>query len=443
MAKMAEKHFFGVMDCNNFFVSCERNFNPKLLDKAVVVLSNNDGCAISRSQEAKCIGIKMGMPAFKIEQEFINKGIEVEFCSSNYTLYADMSRRVMNVLRSIVNKVEEYSIDECFIDFSGLTKTQIIEKGKEIVYKVRKYTGIPVSVGIAPTKTLAKVATHYAKKYKGYRGFCIIDSTEKREKALRLLDIKEVWGIGYRSVKFLKDEGICNALDFVNANEYWVKKRMGVNGLKCLMELRGESVISLEKVVDRQSITTSRSFGSLIEEKEQLQVAVSNFAASCAEKLRAQQSATYMAVVFLTTNSFREDLPQYTNSAVVEFEEATNDTISIVEESVRALNTIYKSGFKYKKAGVMLQRIIPQDQVQQNIFIKKNYSKEKRINELLDDVNRRFGRNKLHLAIQGSSVYNRASVKKGDNLERWEMKREHLSGNYTTNLEEVITIKAT
>ena len=420
------KKFFGVMDCNNFFVSCERVFNPSLEGVPVVVLSNNDGCAVSRSAEAKALGVKMGTPAFKIAKEFNEKGCNVHMCSSNYTLYADMSRRVMNVLKSIVNDTEQYSVDESFINFSGMNEKLIAEKAREIVYKARKYTGIPVSVGVAESKTLAKVATYFAKRYKGYKGFCFINTPLKREKALKLLPVEDVWGIGWRSSKKLYSEGIETAWDFVQKDKSWVQRRMGIVGVRTHSELLGKSVLELEDVADKQTITTSRSFGEMVEDVEQLSVAVSNYAASCAEKLRAQHSFASLATVFITTNFFRKDLPQYSSSALVEFPEATNNTIEIVNSCKKALYKIYKPDFKYKKAGVILSGIIPQGHVQQNIFINNDYDKEQKLNELLDDVNRKFGRGKLHLAIQGDSAC--------------KMRREHLSANYTTNLDDIITI---
>ena len=210
---------FAVIDCNNFFVSCEKVFNPGLEGKAVVVLSNNDGCVVSRSQEAKDLGVKMGMPAYQMEEQF---GNSVQPFSSNYKLYGDMSRRVMSVLQELVPSMEIYSIDECFASFKGMSIPQIEEKAREIVFKVRHYTGIPVCVGIAPTKTLAKVANWYAKKYKGYHGYCIIDTEDKRQKALQLLEIGEVWGIGRRYAKFLKGEGVDSALAFTQRTDWWV-----------------------------------------------------------------------------------------------------------------------------------------------------------------------------------------------------------------------------
>jgi len=433
---VSEKNLiFGVMDCNNFFVSCERVFNPVLEGKAVVVLSNNDGCSVSRSQEAKDLGIKMGTTAFNVQREFIDKGHSVEMCSSNYVLYGDMSRRVMFVLQSIVPDIEIYSIDEAFINFSGMLKEQIDDKAKEIVYKVRKYTGIPVCVGVGNTMTLAKAANRFAKHFKGYNGYCYIDSDEKRIKALKLLEIGDVWGIGRRLSKFLTAHGIKTAYDFTRHSAYWVRKNLGVNGLRTYDELSGRADFDIKEDSVKQSITTSRSFGEMVKDKEQLGVAISNFAASGAEKLRAQHSAAESVTVYITTNFFRNDLPQYYNTATIEFPEATNSTVDIVRECKRGLDAIFRDGFQYKKGGVILGGIIPENQVQQNLFVESSYDKMKNINNLLDSVNRKFGRNKLHLAVQGNATTS------GDAAEKWQMRREHLSKNYTTNLNEIITLK--
>ncbi|MBR6465159.1 MAG: Y-family DNA polymerase [Bacteroidales bacterium] len=436
--------FIGVMDCNNFFVSCERVFNPSLEGRAVVVLSNNDGCAVSRSAEAKALGIKMGTPAFKIAQELESKGIDVVMCSSNYTLYADMSRRAMDVLRHLVGRIEIYSIDEAFVDFAGIGKDEVVRLGKEIVNRVRKETGLPVSVGVARSKTLAKAATRFAKKYPAYRGFCMIDSESQREKALRLLPAGDVWGIGFRSQKKFAALGISTAYDFVQKGAYWIKQNMGVCGLRTYEELLGRSVIRLDDKALKQTITTSRSFGELVSDLSQLRCAVSNFAASCAQKLRAQHSSAMYATVFLMTSVFREDLPQYYNNSTYIFEEAEDSTIGLVSGCLDALDEIYLPGYSYKKAGVTVSGIVPHGHIQQSLYYQSDYERMRKVDCLMDEVNRRYGKNRLHLAVQGSSaIFNRrqtGGVAVGE--EKWEMRRERLSPNYTTSLGDVITVKA-
>ncbi|MBQ6311617.1 MAG: Y-family DNA polymerase [Bacteroidales bacterium] len=434
--------FIGVMDCNNFFVSCERVFNPSLEGRAVVVLSNNDGCAVSRSAEAKALGIKMGTPAFKIAQEFESKGVEVVMCSSNYTLYADMSRRAMDVLRGLAGRIEIYSIDEAFVDFSGMGKDEVVRLGREIVRRVRKETGLPVSVGAARSKTLAKAATRFAKKYPAYRGFCMIDSESQREKALHLLPAGDVWGIGFRSQKKFAALGISTAYDFVQKGAYWIKRNMGVCGLRTYEELLGRSVIRVDGKALKQTITTSRSFGELVSDLSQLQCAVSNFAASCAQKLRAQHSCAMYATVFLMTSVFREDLPQYFNNATYIFEEAEDSTIGLVEGCLNALDEIYLPGYAYKKAGVTVSGIVPHGHVQQSLYCQSDYKRMRKVDLLMDEVNRRYGKNRLHLAVQGSSaIFNRRQTGGvAGREERWEMRRERLSGSYTTDLRDVILV---
>ena len=426
---------FAVIDCNNFFVSCEKAFNPALEGRAVVVLSNNDGCVVSRSQEAKDMGIKMGMPAYQLaEQMGLKVGEDVVAFSSNYRLYGDMSRRVMTVLAEIVPSMEIYSIDECFASFNGVSVEQIAAKAAEIVYKVRKYTGIPVCVGVAPTKTLAKVANWYAKRYKGYKGYCIIDSEEKRLKAIGKLEIGEVWGIGRRYSKFLKGEGVNTALDFTQKSAWWVKKNMGIVGLRTQMELGGQPVAQLDVREEKKSITTSRSFGEMVSSLEELQSAVSSFASACAGKLRQQGSAAGCITVYILTNFFREDLPRYYNSITIKLPEASDSTFVLVEETLKGLKQIYRKGYLYKKAGVIVGEIVPCNAVQQNLFEHKDNVRLKSLNNVLDSVNARYGRDVLKIAVQGGLAE--------EGADKWVMKRTWLSGNYTTDIKDIIEIKA-
>ncbi len=426
---------FAVIDCNNFFVSCEKAFNPALEGRAVVVLSNNDGCVVSRSQEAKDMGIKMGMPAYQLsEQMGLKVGEDVIAFSSNYRLYGDMSRRVMSVLQELVPSMEIYSIDECFASFKGMSVEQIAAKAQEIVYKVRKYTGIPVCVGVAPTKTLAKVANWYAKKYRGYKGFCIIENEEKRLKAVGKLEIGEVWGIGRRYAKFLKGEGVRTALDFTQKSAWWVKKNMGVVGLRTQMELSGQPVAQLDMREEKKSITTSRSFGEMVSSLEELQSAVSSFASACAGKLRQQGSSAGCLTVYILTNFFREDLPRYYNSITIKLPEASDSTFVLVEEALKGLKQIYRKGYLYKKAGVIVGEIVPCNAVQQNLFEHKDNEKLKSLNNVLDSVNAKYGRDVLKIAVQGGLAE--------EGAEKWVMKRTWLSGNYTTDIKDIIEIKA-
>lgn len=320
------------MDCNNFYVSCERVFNPSLNGKPVVVLSNNDGCVIARSNEAKAFGIPMGAPTYQI-RELVEKH-EVAVFSSNYTLYGDMSARVMSILSSLAPEIEVYSIDEAFVNLDGITDYQSL--GRIIVNKVYKDTGIPVSLGIAPTRTLAKMANKFAKKFPAYQRVCCIDTEEKREKALRLFTIGDVWGIGRRQAAKLEKEGVKTAYDFTQLPNSWVRKYMTVVGERTWKELRGIPCIT-ENITLRKQICTSRSFGQMIENIEQMDEAVSTFASTCAKKLREQKGYAVSLLVFIQTNRFREDLSQYWKSVSVNLPVPTDDTLEIVHYALAGL----------------------------------------------------------------------------------------------------------
>lgn len=415
---------FGLVDCNNFYASCERVFNPSLKGKPVVVLSNNDGCVIARSNEAKTLGIKMGVPAFQIKHEIKKHNIAV--FSSNYTLYGDMSGRVMSTLSTLAPEVEIYSIDEAFLDLSGIKELQTL--GEEIVYKTSKGTGIPVSLGVAPTKTLAKMANRFAKKYPAYHRVCIIDSEEKRLKALQLTDIGDVWGIGNRQKKKLNAEGIFTAYDFTQKHRSWIRKYMTVVGERTWLELQGESCIDMELIESRKKqICTSRAFGEMQTEYEGIQEAVTAYASICAEKLRRQKSCAVSLMVFIHTNNFRPELPQYYRNYVVQFPVPTNSTIEIVQYAHKALTLIFRKGYQYKKAGVIITEIVAQDSVQLDLFDFVSREKHKKLMAVVDRLNSGFTSNKLMLASQIST-------------RKWKLKQEKLSGCYTTDINEIITI---
>lgn len=418
---------FALVDCNNFYASCERVFNPSWIGKPVVVLSNNDGCVIARSNEAKALGIKMGVPAYQIKDEIGRYGIGV--FSSNYTLYGDMSNRVMTMLSSYSPNVEVYSIDECFLDLSGFGLFNLREYGEEIVRTVTKCTGIPVSMGIAPTKTLAKVANKFAKKYKGYKGVCIIDTEEKRIEALKRTEIGDVWGIGHRHAKRLALHGVNNAYDLTQMPQGWVRQQMTVVGERTWKELNGESCIDMEQVAPpKKQICTSRAFGETVTDIEGLEEAVSTYASICAAKLRKQKSCAGSLMVFIHTNNFREDLPQYFKNCVIKLPVPTNDTQEIVHYALTALRNIYRKGYHYKKAGVIIMDIVPGNAIQQNIFDMVDRGKRQRLMEVVDKLNSGFTRNNLTLAIQGGH-------------RKWKLKQERLSPCYTTRLNDIITIK--
>ncbi|MEG0888851.1 MAG: Y-family DNA polymerase [Bacteroides sp.] len=416
---------YGLVDCNNFFVSCERVFNPALRSFPVVVLSNNDGCVISRSEEAKKLGIPMGQPAFKIKP-LLDSNQLVAF-SSNYSLYGDMSHRVMSTLSTFVEDIEVYSIDEAFLNFNGFEKYDLHEYGQMIVRTTTKGTGIPVSMGIAPTKTLAKVASKFAKKYPRYKGACIIDSDEKREKALKLFDVGDVWGIGRRLVKMLNYHGVNTAYDLTQKSESWVRSKMTVTGVRTWKELRGIPCIEMETVSQKQTICTSRSFGEMISSFDTLMEAVANFTSACAKKLREQKCCAKVIMVFIYTNRHREDLMQYSQNKVITLPFATNDTVELIAYARMALTSIYREGYQFKKAGVIVSDIANEQVIIRDLFDPRDTDKQKRLLSVVDEINRKNGSNRIQLAIQAGN-------------HNWKLKREFISHNYTTNLDDLIQI---
>ena len=419
---------FGLADCNNFFVSCERVFRPDLNGKPVLVLSSNDGCVISRSNEAKALGIKMGVPLFQIRKEVEKYGIAL--FSSNYVLYGDMSRRVMSLLSCYTPKLDQYSIDESFLDFSDMGDTEYLRRyGQEIVKTVAKGTGIPISLGIAPTRTLAKVASKFAKKYKGYHGCCIIDNDEKRQKALELFEVGDVFGIGRKMKEKLTKFGIRTAADFTRLDGEWVKSAFSITGYRTWRELQGEACISLDELPAKKSICVSRSFaGEGISDKHKLEEAVANFASECARKLREQKSICRQMTVFAFTSRFRTDLPQDFINNNINLEIGTNDSSEIIKSAIDGLRACYRTGdFAYKKAGVILWDIISANAVQGNLFDKRDRSKISTLQNVIDDINRRDGKGTVRNAVQGD---NHLSIK-----------REHLSPLYTTDINEILVVK--
>lgn len=410
------------MDCNNFYASCERVFNPALNGKPIIVLSNNDGCVIARSNEAKTLGIKMGVPAYQIKQDIKEHNITV--FSSNYTLYGDMSSRVMTILAESTPELEVYSIDEAFLNLDGIRNLQNF--GHDLVSRIIRGTGIPVSLGIAPTKTLAKIANKFAKKHPAYHRVCIIDTEEKHTKALQLTDIGDVWGIGRKQAAKLEKQGIKTAYDFTQLSSSWVRKYMTVVGERTWKELRGISCIDMEAIPPaKKQICTSRSFGKMVEEITTMSEAIATHASTCARKLRLQKSYATSLMVFIHTNNFREDLPQYWKNTVIKLPVPTNDTLEIVHHALTGLNTIFMQGYQYKKAGVIITEIATEG-VQQNLFDTIDRSKRERLMQSIDRINGKY-LSHVKLAVQG-------------NGREWKLKQEQLSQRYTTDINEVITI---
>ena len=412
---------FGLMDCNNFYASCERVFNPALNNRPVVVLSNNDGCVIARSNEAKALGIKMGTPAYQIKD--LVSTHQVTVFSSNYSLYGDMSARVMTILTELVPEIEVYSIDEAFVNLSGINQLQTL--GTSIVSKITKGTGIPVSFGIAPTKTLAKMANKFAKKYPAYQRVCIIDTEEKRLKALKLFEIGDVWGIGRRYVSMLAMQGVKTAYDFTQLSQSWVRKNMSVVGERIWKELRGESCIDMEDFVPAtKQICTSRSFGNMITDFDTLSEALSTHASVCASKLRKQKSYASSLIIFIHTNNFREDLPQYWKSIAVKLPVPTADTAEIVKYALVGLKSIFVEGYQYKKVGVIISEITGISQL--SLFDTIDREKRNRLMDAIDKINGEHS-NKIKLGVQGTG-------------NQWKLKQEFLSQHYTTDFNEILTI---
>lgn len=419
---------YAIVDCNNFFVSCETVFNPSLKGKPVVVLSNNDGCVISRSQQAKDAGIKMGLPAYQINDD------KTVLYSSNYVLYGDMSRRVMSVLADSMPNIHVYSIDEAFVDFSGFEASRIEAECRSVIKKIRKYTGIPVSIGVAPNMTLAKLANRFAKRYKGYGGYCAIDDDVKRLKALELSKIEDVWGVGRRYSAFLKRQGIVTAADFTRQSAACIKHYMKLPGLRTYRELYGEQVIEPRKYVANKSVCVSRSFAKGVADMQAMEEAVSNFASSCAAKLRRQRSVATCITVFIMTNFYDSRSEKYYNSVTVTMPQPSNNTVEIVQTALRALSLVFRDGYSYRKAGVIATEISSDRYVQQNLFHEADNDRMESINRLLDNLNSKYGKKMLRLAVEG-----------GVNEERnegWRTRREHLSKNFTTDIREIIEVKA-
>ena len=391
---------YALCDGNNFFCSCERVFDSSLDGKPVIVLSNNDGCAIARSNEAKALGIKMGANFFEIEDLVRRHSVHV--FSTNFVLYADMSLRMKAMISRFCPFVEDYSIDESFLFFNGFENIDLRKHCLKMVHDIKQGVGIPVSVGLAPTKTLAKVANKFAKKYPGYKSVCIIDNDEKRVKALQKTEIGDVWGIGRRHTKRLNAMNIKTAYDFTQLPREWVRKNMTIVGEKTFRELHGEPCIEMETIQpDKQTIMVSRSFGKMIREFDVIMEALSNYACMAAAKLRKQKSCAKSLLIFIDTNPFREDMEQYSSHIIINLPVATNSSMEIIKYVNEGLQKIFRQGLWYKKAGVMLMDICKQDVIQGNIFDTIDRKKHSKLMEILDRTNDRYGRNTLKLAVQG------------------------------------------
>jgi len=430
---------YGIIDCDNCYVSCERVFRPDLNDKPVVVLSNNDGCVVARSNEAKKMGIKAGTPYYQVAEQFPNQKIAV--FSSNYELYGELTARVMEIIRKEVPAYFRYSIDECFLYLDGMEQSCLKSWGEQLHKKIKKCIGMPVSIGIAPNKTLAKMASHFAKKYQGYRHCCMIDSEEKRIKALKLFSIDDVWGIGRRYTAKLQALGVKTAYDFAERNESWLKATFNNIVLeRTWRELNGEDCVPNEELAKKKSICTSRSFSGMITDMAGLQTHVSNYAARCAEKLRQQGTVASIVEVFLHTNAFREDLPQYWNSMETRLITPTSSTVTIVKAANELLQKLYRQGYHYKKAGVIVMGIGPNSPIQQDLFDinAEQFEKMKRLDAVIDRINKVNGSETI---VLGSQQYTRKDGKGKADVFANAIKHDFRSKNPTTRWSDIIVLK--
>ena len=447
----------GLADCNNFYCSCERVFRPDLIGKPVVVLSNNDGCVIARSEEAKALGYKMGDPFYQVKEKLEAEGVAI--FSSNYTLYGSLSNRVMSMLSHYSPHIDQYSIDESFFDVDQSmaerffqdnlkendtflnNESQLHQYGARISADVLRAVGIPISIGIAETKTLAKIGSKFAKKYKGYQGCCLIDTDERRHKALSLFPIEDVWGIGRQIARKLDYMGIRTAAQFADKKESWVRSHFNITIVRTWKELNGESCISIEELPQKKSICTSRSFADEgITDKNVIEEAVANFAVRCAEKLRHQSSVCQGITVFAWTSRFNENVQEYTIHDSLTLPIPTNAQEEIVGAALSILRAKYPKSmadsrpdrpdmsFHFKKAGVILWQISPDHPRQQDLFDPIDRSKQKKLMEAIDAINRKNGYGTIRQAIQGTDC-------------RFDLKREYMSKQFTTNIHDILKVK--
>lgn len=414
---------FALVDCNNFYASCERVFNPALIGKPIVVLSNNDGCVIARSNEAKALGIPMGAPAYQYQYTFEQHNIAV--FSANFTLYGDMSHRVMSILSGYSPEQEVYSIDECFLNLTGIEE-DLHAYGVKMRKQVLQWTGIPVSVGVAPTKALAKLANRIAKKYPDRtEGSYVIDSEEKRMKALKWIAVEDVWGIGRRNAKKLRAIGVNTGLDFAMLDRGWVLRNMTIVGLRLLDELNGISRIDMEPAENKQSIATTRTFEHEYRTFDEVNERIATFTVISAEKLRKQCSMCQAIVVFIETSRFREPFERYNNSIVVKLPFPTSSSLELVKFASEGLRKIFKQGFLYKRAGVVLMDFVQEANLQRSLFFNSD-PKHEPLMKAIDTLNTKYGSRKIHLAAQDTKV--------------WKMKQEKLSKSFTTDINDILDV---
>lgn len=417
---------YALVDCNNFYASCERVFNPNLRHKPLAILSNNDGCVISRSDEAKALKLPMGAPIFKWETFCKENNIQV--LSSNYPLYGDMSSRVMKILEQFTPDVEVYSIDEAFLEFKGFKNYDFNAYGNQIRQRILKWTGIPTCVGIAPTKALSKVANKIARKFPQHtNGVYVIDSEEKRIKALKWMKIEDVWGIGWQLQKRLKAKNCVTAFDFVQLSDDWVRKTFSITEWKLKKDLEGISEIKLDEIKAKHAIATTRSFEYTFSDLDNIKERISTFATSCAEKLRKQKSSCHAIYVTLSSDRHKKDLEQHRVSKIISLPFPTDSSLIISQQAVNAVASIFKEGIKYKRAGVIVMGLVPTYNHQIDLFESEN-PKHKPLMHAIDGLNEKYADYKVKLGNQ-------------DLKRTWKMRQERLSPRYTTNINDIIKVK--
>jgi DNA polymerase V len=417
---------YALVDCNNFYCSCELLFNPSMAGRPIVVLSNNDGCAIARNEQARKIGIDMGTPAFMLQDLIVRHRVVV--FSSNYTLYGDMSDRVMKTLGSFSPSIEIYSIDEAFLDCHSIPEDQLHEFATTVKKTVTRNTGIPVSIGIARTKTLAKMANRFAKKHMNGDGVFVANDVRSLTSMLNNTDVSNIWGIGHQYALFLKRNGFHTAADLASAPEPWVRANLTVIGQRLLNELRGIPCIAwMPGTVPRKNICTSRSFGKLLSEKQDIAEAIANYAANCALKLRSQRSSCRTVHVFIQTNPHKQNHQQYMRSIDVQMDVPSNNSPDIIRHALKGFDIIFKPGYLYMKCGVVVMDLVSEDAVQANAFVDGDRNRKAVMMKTVDAVNRLMGKETVRLAVQGFD-------------RKYRLKAEHLSKRYTTRMDEVLKV---
>ena len=430
---------YGIIDCDNCYVSCERVFRPDLEGKPVVVLSNNDGCVVARSNEAKALGIKEGTPYFQMQQQFPNQ--EIAVFSSNYELYGDLTSRVVMIISQEAPAYFRYSIDECFVYLDGMERVNLQQWGEHLHHRIRRSVGLPVSIGLAPNKTLAKIASKLAKKFEVYRHCCIIDNDDNRIAALKWLPVEDVWGIGRRYAAKLQALGCRTAYDFAKHHRDWVRLTFNnINIVRTWQELNGEDVVPNEELTKKKSICTSRSFSGMISDKDQLRTHISNYASRCAEKLRRQDTVASVVGIFVSTNPFREDLLQYWKYQELRLITPTNSTIPIVQAATELLDSLFIQGLQYKRAGVIVNGISPSSPLQQDLFDVDagQIRKLKKLDAAVDLINKRYG---SETVVIGAQQYTKPHGEGKADVFADAIKHDHKSKNPTTRWSDIIELK--